>query len=174
MSLFSLLGVATAVAGGSSLPPLKTVPQVDLPRFMGTWYVISHIENRLERDSYASVERYDLKPDGTIDILFSYREGGFDGPEKRLPQTAKVKDTVSNALWRVRVFWFLRVDYPVIDLAEDYSWTVIGYHDRSLVWIMAREKSIAPDVYSGILERLRAQGYDTSKLRMVPQLRPKS
>jgi len=66
------------------LPPLQIVPQVDIPRFMGDWYVIAGIPTFLERDAYNAVESYRLDPDGSIATTFTFREGGFDGPEKRM------------------------------------------------------------------------------------------
>ena len=41
---------------------LETAPQVDLPRFMGDWYVIASIPTRFERNIYNAIERYDLRP----------------------------------------------------------------------------------------------------------------
>ena len=37
-------------------PPIVTVPHVDLPRFMGDWYVIANIPTFVERDAYNAVE----------------------------------------------------------------------------------------------------------------------
>jgi apolipoprotein D and lipocalin family protein len=42
------------------------VPHVDLPRFMGDWYVIANIPTFVEEDAYSAVESYQLDFDGTI------------------------------------------------------------------------------------------------------------
>jgi apolipoprotein D and lipocalin family protein len=72
----------------SSTTTIRPVPQVDLQRFMGDWYVIGNIPTRPERDAFNAVESYSLKPDGSIDTRFRYREGGFDGELKTMNPTA--------------------------------------------------------------------------------------
>ena len=46
-----------------SAPPMtmRTVPHVDLPRFMGPWYVIASIPTFLEKEAYGAVESYELR-----------------------------------------------------------------------------------------------------------------
>lgn len=46
--------------------PIKTVEQVDLPRFMGRWYVIGIIPTRLERGNHNPVETYRLDRNGNV------------------------------------------------------------------------------------------------------------
>ena len=41
----------TVLSACSSQPPMATVDQVDLPRFMGDWYVIANIPTFLEKDA---------------------------------------------------------------------------------------------------------------------------
>jgi len=64
-------------------PPMETVDQVDLKRFMGDWYVIASIPTFIEKKAYNAVESYSLDSDGTVATVFTFREGGFDGELKR-------------------------------------------------------------------------------------------
>jgi apolipoprotein D and lipocalin family protein len=45
MSIFASILSACAT---NKLPPIATVPQVDLPKFMGDWYVIAAIPTMIE------------------------------------------------------------------------------------------------------------------------------
>ena len=56
----------------TALPPLKTVENVDLPRFMGPWYVIACIPTFIETEAYNAIEEYRLQPDGTIQTIFTF------------------------------------------------------------------------------------------------------
>jgi apolipoprotein D and lipocalin family protein len=58
----------------------------------------------------------------------------------------------------------------VIDLAEDYHYTVIGVPNKKFVWIMARAPKLEESEYEGILERLKQKGYDTAKIKLMPQV----
>lgn len=151
------------------MPPLKTVAHVDLPRFMGRWYVIANISNFFEKEAFGSIETYTLRPDGKIDVLFTFNRKAFDGEPRRMTQVGWVHDTTTNAEWRVRPLWPLSLAYLIIDLADDYSWTAIGYPNRKLVWIMAREKTLPDATYAGIIQRLVEQGYDAKMIQKVPQ-----
>ena len=52
---------------------------------------------------------------------------------------------------------------------ENYDYMAIGYPDRSMLWIMSRRPEMQPDVYGALLERLKAQQYDVSRLMKIPQ-----
>ncbi len=162
---------APSPAAMASPSPLRTVPKVDLPRFMGDWRVIANIPYFAERGNVDSVESYQLRPDGRIDNGFAFRKESFDAPLKKMNFTAEVKNKETNAEWRVRFLPLLKVAYLVIDLDPDYQWTVIGHPSRKYGWIMARGKTLPEATWQGILERLEQQGYDPEKFAKVPQTR---
>jgi apolipoprotein D and lipocalin family protein len=150
------------------MKPIHTVEHVDLNRFMGDWYVIASIPTFIEKDAFNAIESYRLDDDGTVATTFKFNKGSLDGPLKEYHPRGFIRDTNSNAVWGMQFVWPFKAEYRVIFLAEDYSQTVIGRSKRDYVWIMAREKRIPKDDYDEILNFLRDQDYDTSKLRMVP------
>ena len=171
LRIFCIILLATLTVGCSSMKPeLRTVPHVDLPRYMGDWYVIANIPYFAEKDCYDSIESYALRADGDIDNWFACRKGSFTAPMKRkVETTAKVVDKSTNAHWKVRFFKVISVQYLIIDLDPQYQWVVVGHPSRSYGWIMARTRTMSPELYSQILTRLGQQGYDTSKFAKVPQ-----
>ena len=154
------------------MPPLTTVPRVDIPRFMGSWYVIANIPTWLEEGAHNAVESYQLDADGTIRTTFTFRQGGFDGPLKTYNPRGFILDTGSNAVWGMRFLWPFKSEYLIISLDEDYSQTVIGRSKRDYVWIMARTPTMPEADYQRIADWLSTIGYDTSRLRRVPQRWP--
>lgn len=169
--LIASLGLVSACSAMST--PLKTVSHVDLPRYMGDWYVIANIPYFAEKDCFDSVESYALRPDGKIDNWFTCRKKSFDAPMKRKATAlVTVKDTTSNATWSVTFFKVISVKYLVIDLDPNYQWAVVGHPSRKYGWILARSKTLPESTYQGIMKRLGDQGYDTSKFAMVPQRAP--
>jgi len=168
--LFSLLSLAGCQT--TSHPPIALVPKVDLPRFMGDWYVIANIPTFIEKGAHNAVESYKLDDDGTIDTTFTYRADGFDGPQKRYNPRGFVLDRTSNAVWGMRFIWPIKADYRIVWLTPDYSQTVIGREARDYVWIMARTPAIPDADYQRIVQFLKEQGYDVSRLQKVPQRWP--
>ena len=154
--------------GCQTMKPIHTVESVDLKRFMGDWYVIASIPTFIEKDAYNAVESYRLDEDGTVATTFKFNKGSLDGPEKVYTPRGFIRDNQSNAVWGMQFIWPFKAEYRIIFLTDDYTQTVIGRTKRDYVWIMAREKEIAPGDYEQILDFLRGQDYDLTKLRRVP------
>lgn len=166
---FSVSALSLVVHGCVAGVPLTTVSHVDLSRFSGTWYVIANIPTFIEKDAYNAVESYRLADDGTMETVFTFRKGGFDGPIKTYRPRGFVRDTTTNAEWGMQFLWPFRSEYLITYLADDYSWTVISRNKRDYVWIMARTPRISEAEYQELVALVAAQGYDTSKLQRVPQ-----
>ncbi|WP_395747975.1 lipocalin family protein [Prosthecobacter sp.] len=150
-------------------PPLRTVPFVDLKRYMGDWYVISHLPNSLEKGKVGTIDRYQLRPDGRIDNAFLFHKGSLDAPLQQWKALAWVYNMQTNAEWRVQFIWPLRSPYLVIDLDKNYHWSVVGHPKRKLGWVLSKSPTMDEHTYQGILDRLFKQGYDVSKFEKVAQ-----
>lgn len=173
LATLGLSGLVGLLAGCQSSPvaPMPTVPQVDLPRFMGDWYVIANIPTFIERGAHNAVESYRLDTDGTIATTFRFRADGFDGAEKVYNPRGFVLDA-SNALWGMRFVWPIKADYRITYLDASYSQTVIARQARDYVWIMARTPSISETDYATLVRHVAALGYDVNRLQKVPQRWP--
>jgi apolipoprotein D and lipocalin family protein len=111
--------------------PLKPVPEVDLARYMGDWYVIANIPYFAEKNCFDSIESYALRADGDIDNWFTCRKHSFDAPMKRRATArAVVDDPVSNARWHVKFFKIISVKYVILELDRNYQWVVVGHPSR--------------------------------------------
>jgi apolipoprotein D and lipocalin family protein len=146
------------------LPPLETVAQVELSRYLGTWYEIANFPQSFQRGCTATTATYSLRADGDIDVLNRCRKDSLNGEEKSALGRARVVDRVSNAKLEVSFFRPFWGDYWIINLAPDYSYAVVGHPDRDYLWILARTPTIDETTYQAILTRLKAQGYETSRL----------
>ena len=169
------LGIGVALAACASTPPtIPPVANVDLQRFMGDWYVIAHIPSLPEREAWNAVESYRLDDEGRIRTTFQFRKGSFAAPLKTMEPVGRVVPGTNNAVWDMQFVWPIQAEYVIVDLTADYSQTVIGRSKRDYLWIMARTPSIAEADYTALVEKAKALGYDTSKLRKVPQQWPET
>lgn len=151
----------------SKLQPLTKY--VDIERFMGDWYVIGNIPVFLEKDAYNAKESYQLADDGSILTTFTFNKGGFDGPLKTMRPKGFIHNKETNAEWRMQFLWPFKADYLITYLSDDYQTTIIGVPSRKYAWIMARTKTLPDAEYAALVEELKRQGHDVSKLRKVPQ-----
>ncbi len=169
LRVFFQICLLLSLAACQTTPRLATVNAVDLPRFMGDWYVIAAIPVWIEKNSYNGVESYALNADGTIATTYTFREGSFTGPEKRYNPKGFVRNNQTKAEWGMQFIWPLKSEYLITYLADDYSTTIISRSARDSAWIMARKPVIPGPEYDKLTAILGAQGYDLSKLRQVPQ-----
>jgi len=157
------------LAACTSPPPIGTAKAVDLERFMGDWYVIANIPTFIETNAYNAMESYRLAEDGTVATTFSFREGGFEGERKTYHPTGYIIDRQSNAVWGMQFIWPIKSDYRIISVNDAYDQTIIGRIQRDYVWFMARTPQISEGDYQRFLQVITEEGYDVSKVRMVPQ-----
>ncbi len=169
-TLFAAAGVIALFAfNANGKTPIPPAANVDLPRFMGDWYVIANIPTFVERESYDAVETYALREDGKIQTTFRQRKGSFDAPIDTMRPVGTVRPRTNNAVWGMQFIWPIKAEYVIVYLNDDYTQTIIGRSARDYVWIMARTPQISEADYAAHVERLGALGYDTAKLRRIPQ-----
>ncbi len=175
-SLFPLLAIALFGTGCSShgTRPLPRQSSVDVPRFMGDWYVIAHIPSWPERRAYDAVESYRLRPDGRIQTTFTYRNGSFDAPRKSMHPIGTVENHGNGAVWGMQFVWPIQAEYVIAWLDDDYQQTIVARSKRDYVWYMARTPQVSDADYQKALQRIAAMGYDIDKLRRVPQSQRRS
>jgi apolipoprotein D and lipocalin family protein len=172
--LATVLGLGALLSACASSPPtIQPVASVDLQRFMGDWYVIAHIPSKKERDAYNAVESYRLEGD-RIRTTFRYRDGSFSAPLKTMEPVGRVVEGTNNAVWGMQFIWPIQAEYVIVDLAPDYAHTMIGRSKRDYLWIMARTPQMPERDYAAVVERAKALGYDTGKIRKVPQQWPET
>ncbi len=144
-------------------------PQVDIPRYMGDWYVIGGIPSPLEKDAFNAIENYALDADGTIKTTFTYRKGGFDGKEKKIEARGFVKDDPSHAVWGMQFVWPIKADYRIAWISPDYDQVVVAREKRDYLWIMARSPAIPDADYARLSEFAVSLGYEASQIKRSPQ-----
>lgn len=164
-----LSGLIFLTGCASSLPRLKTVERLDIERYMGPWYVIAAIPTFIETKSYNAVEEYQLLKDGTINTIFTFRQGAFDGPLKRYNPRGFIRDKINKSSWGMRFVWPFKAEFLITHVDPEYTETIISRNRRDFVWIMARAPKISEDDYARLVGILKEQGYDISRLRRVPQ-----
>ncbi len=160
---------ACATVPPSNLPPLPLAPHVDLPRFMGDWYVIANIPTFLEKGAHNAKDHYELAADGTIPTTFTFNADTADGPQKHYGSRGHVLDRSTNAVWGQVYLWPVQADYRISYLSDDYRLAVIAREKRDHVWIMARTPSIPDTDYQRLVAFVGTLGYDPTQLQRVPQ-----
>ncbi|MDH4281235.1 MAG: lipocalin family protein [Myxococcales bacterium] len=163
------LGCGETTTERLHLPPLETVPEVDLNRYLGTWYEIASYPQSFQEGCTGTTATYTLRDDGQIDVLNECRKGSLDGKEDSARGRARVVDRDTNAKLEVSFFRPFWGDYWIIDLGPDYEYAVVGHPSRDYLWILSRTPTLDEATYEGISSRLEQEGYPLDRLQKTIQ-----
>jgi apolipoprotein D and lipocalin family protein len=147
----------------SGLPPLTTVPHVDLTRYMGVWHEIARIDHSFQKGCIKSSATYTLLPNGEVEVI-NRCINEKDGRLREAKGRAWSVDPEGNARLKVSFFWPFRGDYWIVDLGKEYEYAVVGSPNRQYLWILARQPVMNGSVYRGVLEKLTSQGFAVDQL----------
>lgn len=168
--LLLLLSIAMCACRGRTTATDKSVvPQLDINRYLGTWYEIARYDHRFERGLVGVTATYTLRPDGKIKVVNAGYKGSLGGPRSEAVGQAKMPDTTIPAQLKVSFFWFFYADYFVMELDPGYQWAVVGSSSDKYLWILSRSPQMGEGLYRTLLEKIAKRGYDVSKLIEVQQ-----
>lgn len=166
---FLVLGSNAFAMGGPSPSNVQTVDYVDLNRYLGTWYEIASIPQSFQRQCVGNTTaEYSLTKANTIKVLNSCDTKS--GARKTAEARAKIVDKDSNAKLKVtfvKIFnWVYSFggSYWILDLAEDYSYAVVGDPTTEYAWILSRTPQMSHEDLVAANENLVKNGYDTCKV----------
>ena len=141
--LFALLFSACAT---NKAPNQTLAENVDLNRFMGTWYVHGYRPTAIDKEAWNATEHYELLANGKIQTTYKFRKGSPDGRLKTYKPVGTVYNRESNAEWRMRFFGLINAPYYVLYVDPNYDYTVIGHPNKKYAWIMSRSPKIGRSV----------------------------
>lgn len=163
----------TSVGSTEQKSELTVVDDVDLERYLGTWYEIAHIPVWFQKGcTGGTTAEYTPLKEGFVNVV--NRCCDKEGKVKEAKGRAWVVNKQHPAKLKVSFFslfglWLFGGKYWIIDLDENYRYSVIGHPNREIGWILSRTPTLPDEVLQGIAERLEAKGYDFSKFKMTNQ-----
>lgn len=171
VTLFAMISMSFANAGSN--PTLQTVDYVDINKYMGTWYEIAKLPNKFQKKCISSRATYSLKKNGSVKVL-NVCTTAKNNKLKKAKGTAFVADTETNSKLKVglaplfRYFGWFTGDYYIIDLADDYSYALVGEPSRKFLWILSRTKVLDESIYDELLDIAAQRGFNISKVVKSP------
>lgn len=154
--------------------PVQTVPAVDLSRYLGEWYEIATIPQSFQKACVKNVmAQYSLTDNGLIKVVNSCETKS--GKVKTAHARAKVIDKQTNAKLKVtfvKIFdWVFSLggNYWILDLADDYSYVVVGDPTTEYGWILSRSQTLSPEYIERAKVVLEDNGYDLCKFKTTIQ-----
>ena len=141
-------------------PPNKPVSRVDLKRFAGKWYSLYSIPTMFDKGTHETTT-YTLNSDGYYNVLTCAKT---DDNEIHTYTSKLFPTQEDNGEMKAQFIWPIKIDYWIIELADDYSYVVVGHPDHKFLFIMSRKPSIDKNIYDQLIEKCKAMGYPVEKL----------
>lgn len=150
---------------------LKVVNQVELDKYLGTWYEFARLDVSFERgmiNTQASYTLLEADSEGRTQIQV-INSGEKNGKAKKAEGKAVIPLKEEPARLMVSFFGPFYGDYNIIALdTEHYQWALIAGGSTKYLWILTREKSLDPIILEALKTKAKAYGFDTDKL-IYPQ-----
>lgn len=163
--IFSFCGIQSQ----SKMIDKSTVKELDINRYMGTWYEIARFPHSFEKNLVGVTATYSLRDNGKIKVVNEGYKKTLDGKRSRAEGKAKIPNKKEPGKLKVAFFWNFYGDYYVLELDKDYRWAMIGSSSDKYFWILSRTPQMDTDTYNMLLENARKRGYKLEKLIKVPQ-----
>ena len=151
-----------------------SVAEVDVARYLGTWFEIATWPIPWQAACTATTATYAEGDDGDLSVFNRCLIGDLDGaPFSVLGRATPIDDT--NARLLVSFFsqdggapyWVIERDDRDVD--EPYRWAVVSDPTDSTLWILHRHPQMDEDLREAIVERVAARGLDVDRLVYTEQ-----
>jgi apolipoprotein D and lipocalin family protein len=166
--LFTIL--FTTITTSAISQELKTVSNVDLNKYAGKWFEIASFPQQFQKNCYCTTAVYTPTDKGYIVVENRCKKGSVDGKESYIKGKAFVDSNSGNSKLKVQFFWPFKGKYWIIDLADDYSFAVVGHPNRKYLWILSRTPQMKESAYNEIISKIKEKGFDVSKIKLTKQI----
>lgn len=167
--ILTVFSIFSCTKTNSQMIDQTTVKELNLNRYLGTWYEIARFPHSFEKNLVGVTATYSLRDDGKIEVLNQGYKNTLDGEKSRAVGKAKIPNKLEPGKLKVAFFWIFYADYFVLELDENYQYVMIGSSSDKYFWILNRTPKMDPVIYEMLLEKARKRGYNLDKLYKVPQ-----
>ena len=133
-----------------------------MDKYIGTWYEITSFPQRFQKGCHGTTATYSKSDKDYIIIENRCFKDSINGK-------AFIDENTGNSKLKVQFFWPFKVKYWIIDMAEDYSYAVVGHPDRDYLWILSRTPKMEESLYQNIVSRIAEKGFEINQLKKTVQ-----
>ena len=152
---------------GKSTKDILPICNIDLKRYLGTWYEIARLPNSFEKGLENITATYNLRSDGKIEVI---NAGIKNGQKKIAKGVAWIPDKNCTGQLLVSFFWIFKSQYNIILIDEtDYSYSVVTSSTINYLWILSRKPKISNELYDNLVKFVSSKGFDVTKIIKVAQ-----
>lgn len=169
-----LFGLLSLMAGcATQQADLAVQPDVDLKRYMGTWYEQARLPNKFQDRCVSDVRAdYVLLADQRVGVTNQCKNQ--DGKIDQAQAIGRLNTSIqppSTSILQVRfapawLSWLPAVwgDYWIMKIADDYQYSLVGTPNREYLWVLSREPQADKQRIQELLDYAQEQGFAVQKV----------
>lgn len=170
MALAAGVGVAAVAYNWA---PKKEIPSgaravrpFDIDRYLGTWYEIARLPNRIEKNLRLLTEEYSVDERGELQVLT--RAFHIKNEEwRKVRGKMKFAGAEDTGMLKVSYLGPVYLAYNVLAVDPDYQYAMVSGSGLNYLWILSRQATIPDDVKARFLRRAKAIGFAVDELEWV-------
>lgn len=166
---FIVLILASCSKSESQMIDTTTIKELDLNRYLGTWYEIARFPHSFEKGMAGVTANYSLRDDGKIKVINKGYKNGLNGKLSVAEGKAKIPDKSQPGKLKVSFFWIFYGDYYILELGPNYEYAMIGSSSSKYFWILSRTPQMDEATYNMLLDNAKKRGYNLDQLERVQQ-----
>lgn len=146
---------------------MPIVCDVDLERYLGTWFEIARYPHRFEKGLEYVTATYEQKRNGKIRVL---NKGMKKGSLKSITGTAWVEDPNCTGRLLVKFFPLFKSVYNIVKIDKDgYNYALVVGKKKNALWILSRTPSMDKKTYKELVDFAVSLGFKKRKIGKVKQ-----
>lgn len=162
-----IAGLALAAGQGlaASPQPARAAP---IGMYAGRWYQIAQIAKTNRHPCPGGTEDFSANGRGGLAVTLTCRQPS--GASHQVKAGVTIVPNSGNARFKISFFGgLISQEYLVLDHAADLSWAVMATPGGNYLWLLARRPVLDPVTFEAADGRIKALGYDPTKLIMIPR-----
>lgn len=142
---------------------INAQPTLDVKKYAGTWFVIGSKPTVVDKNWCCISETYAWNEKEYFTVLTHHKEKL--GAELKTFKHKLYRDTDKSGFhWKDHLNFFVRVDYLIHKVAEDYSYVIVGHPKHKYLYIMSRTPTMEAELYNELIEFSVQLGYKKEEI----------
>ncbi len=179
----ALLPVVAPAQTAAPTAPLRALPSLDVPSYMGTWYQVAWFPNRFQKQCVSDTQAsYRQLAGGQVEVINRCKlaDGrsddvtGLARPANSVLRGNRLEPATLEVSFLPPLLRWLPIwgSYWVIQLADDGRYAVISEAEREYLWVLSRTPTLLPADETAIRSQLVQQGFDLARWQAHPHTTP--
>jgi apolipoprotein D and lipocalin family protein len=164
VSVFLMLFMLSlAVSARASAPqPARAVAAA---LYSGQWFEIARVPNLRQMDCQAGSFTFTGWTAGEFSVIQTCHHGSPAGPASTATAKARILPGTQNTKFKMSLLGgLISQDYWILDHGDDDLWAIMATPGGRYVWLVSRHPTLDPPTRARVLARIKALGYDLSRL----------